>query len=263
MKCFEVYGLANKAEALLESKFYAGVECEIEGVKNPDTGPLFGFVVETDGSLRSKHGPGGHGYEFKSPPLTADELKLAFSNLHGHLQFYKDEDPFSPRTSTHVHVNCLGLETSHARNLLLLYALFEEVFFSLVKPERRSNIHCVPLTETHMPGLYSRAFEVMAKNWHKYTAVNLTRMKDLGTIEFRHLHGTNNSAEFNEWLMILSQLWSLSQTVQITKETLCSPETLLNWFDWIFHGSQKAQAIRGVLPSLYENTLIDVKFSVA
>jgi hypothetical protein len=233
--------------------FIAGVECEIEAVKNP--GPVGIFNAVPDGSLRNK------GIEFISIPSTKNDLVSAFKHLHGSLQFYPGQEPFSVRTSTHVHVNCLSLDVPQARIMVLLYALFEECFFLMVKPDRRDNIHCVPLTETYMPSLYKRPVDYMIKNWHKYTALNLKRMVDLGTMEFRHLHGTSDAAEFEEWLGCLEALWKLCQRVEINVDTL-TKENIVFWFECIFSKSPRVMAMRHSLFDIIRNSLIDVKFSV-
>ena len=233
--------------------FLAGVECEVEAVSNPQS--MGRFTVTNDGSLRNE------GYEFISTPASRENLVEAFKSLHQHLKFMEGSDPFSVRTSTHVHVNCLNLDLQQVRILVLLYALFEEFFFMMVKPERRDNIHCVPLTETHMPGLYKHPLPTYVKNWHKYTALNLKRLSDLGTVEFRHLHGTNNISEFNCWLSVLENLWTLAQQTQINKDTL-SKENITGWFNTIFQPSPRILSMRTSLFDIIRNSLIDVKFSV-
>lgn len=233
--------------------FIAGVECEVEAVQNPVAMGIFSPVV--DGSLRNK------GIEFISIPSTKSDLVQGFKHLHANIKFYPGQEPFSIRTSTHVHVNCLSLTMPQARVMVLLYALFEECFFLMVKPDRRDNIHCVPLTETYMPSLYKRPVDAMVKNWHKYTALNLKRMVDLGTMEFRHLHGTADVAEFEEWLGCLEALWQLCQRVEIKEDSL-TKENIVYWFETIFGKSPRVMAMRHSLFEIIRNSLIDVKFSV-
>jgi hypothetical protein len=233
--------------------FIAGVECEIEGVRHPE--PVGFFNPVPDGSLRN------HGIEYVSAPLPTGDLVKGFEKLHGSLTFYQGEEPFSIRTSTHVHINCQTLDLVQARTLVLLYALFEEYFFLMVKPERRDNIHCVPLTETAVPNLYKRDLPKMVENWHKYTALNLKRLKDLGTMEFRHLHGTNDSVEFAVWVNTLENMWKLCQRTTISKETL-TKENIKWWFDTVFANSERAYSMRHSLFDLIRNSVIDVKFSI-
>lgn len=233
---------------------YCGLECELEGVRHPK--PYGSFNCIQDGSLRN------HGYEFVSSPLSSATALKAFAELHEHLTFYDKEDPFSIRTSTHVHVNVLGMEMKQVRNFVLLYALFEEFFFTLVKPARRDNIHCVPLTETYLPSIYKKDLKHYVSAWHKYTALNLKRIPDLGTIEFRHMHGTGDVEEMRAWLHVLENLWKLAQRVDINKETLCNKEEIKRWFELLFFPSDRVMMLKPTLFDLIRNSLIDVKFSV-
>lgn len=234
-------------------KFIAGLECEVECVEACTKGHSFTSVP--DHSLRKG------GVEYLSTPMERQALVEGFTQLHKSLYFTKDSDPFSSRTSTHVHINCLSLSMEEARTLILLYALFEECFFLQVKPERRENIHCVPLTETPLPAIYKKDLMGMFKHWSKYTALNLKRLSDLGTMEFRHMHGTGDTEEIAVWLHLLENLWQLSKTTKITAITL-TKENVLAWFDTIFAPSTRVMAYRSSLFTVIRNSYIDVKFSL-
>jgi hypothetical protein len=236
--------------------FLAGLECEIESVRNGGNSIGY-FNCIKDGSLRN------NGWEYVSvQPRTRQELVDDFTQLHKYLVFYPDFDPYSIRTSTHVHINCSCLPLEHVRNIVLLYALFEEFFFAMVKPVRRDNIHCVPLTETYLPKIYSGNLEQFHEQWHKYTALNLKRLTDLGTLEFRHLHGTGDVEEVDTWLRVLENIWKLGQEVQINQESLQSQATIEDWFTKIFGHVPHIMALKPQLFNIIRNTLIDVKFSV-
>lgn len=254
MNIAESWGLGFNFDCCTSKSFVAGVECELEGVINPHDCPS-GFKVDKDGSLR------GNGYEFISHPFYKDQLLERFRTLHNVLEFYKEEDPFSVRTSTHVHINCAMLEPKQIKNIILLYALFEEFFFMMVKPIRRDNIHCVPLTETHLPNLYRRDLGGMVDRWHKYTALNIKPLKELGTIEFRHLHGTGDVGEFAVWLQVLENLWTLGQRVVIDAKALNKKDLIETWFNAIFAPAPVITAYRASLFDIIRNSLIDVKFS--
>lgn len=254
MKICNIYNLHGE-DLNKSTVFIAGIECEIEGVVG--TPQFQHFSTTKDGSLRHE------GLEFISHPLPIGTLLEAFTNLHGELELFSvPEGNFSPRTSTHVHINCRTLESEQVKTLLLLYALYEEYFFLLVSPARRGNIHCVPLTETHLPEMYERPIECLVDRWHKYTALNLLPLSSLGTVEFRHLQGTGDPQVLEEWLTCLERLWELCQRASITKESLSSATTLEQWYAHIFGHSEKMRAMAPTLPSLISNTLIDVKFAL-
>lgn len=250
----EDFGLQVLKSTLTDKKqCHFGLECELEAVRNPKPHGI--FVCKEDGSLRNR------GYEFISSPENKQVSVKGFEELHKWITFYDKEDPFSSRTSTHVHMNCMALTAEEARNLVLLYALFEEFFFTMVKPERRNNIHCVALTDTHLPSIYNKTLNYMIEHWSKYTALNLKRLTDLGTVEFRHMHGTGKTEEIEQWLSVLENLYFLAQRVKVNDKTLSDKETIARWFEILFAPAPKILNLRATLFNIIQNTLIDVKFS--
>jgi Putative amidoligase enzyme len=236
-------------------EFVAGMECEIESIHNPsDT--YTGFTTTTDGSLRN------HGYEFISAPLVKDELLACFKNLHATLQYHDKSDAFTNRTSTHVHVNCRTLTPEQTKQIVMFYALFEEFFFAFVDPVRRSNIHCVPLTETFLPATYHRNLNVMIDNWHKYTALNILPLVKLGTIEFRHLQGTDDAELTKQWLSCLERLWTLAQKDSVSAAALIDEAHLKRWWLYIFEDCPKVLALENSFHNIIKNNLMDVKLSL-
>jgi hypothetical protein len=253
-KVAEVFGCGGLYPGLSDTDvFHAGLECEVECVA-PSNIKGLPFQAVPDHSLRN------NGVEYLSKPMPRKELVDAFEALHKSLKF-TGGDPFSSRTSTHVHVNCLNLSMEDARNMILLYALFEECFFLQVKPERRENIHCVPLTETSLPSVYKKDLLGLFKFWSKYTALNLKRLSDLGTMEFRHMHGTGDKEEIETWLMLLENLWTLAHGTKVNANTL-NKETVLQWFDAIFSPSKRVMSYRSSLFDVIRNSYLDVKFSI-
>jgi hypothetical protein len=255
-----MYGLANPY--VKAKDFLASCEFELEGLI-PDCAPpaLGNWAGKPDGSLRN------HGVEYVS--RHARDRKTLISDAEQLLKemkekyFDKKSDHFSERTSTHVHINCSSLTDEQVRTIVLLYALFEEFFFYMVKPERRHNIHCVPLTETHLPHHNKENRESLRQRWHKNTALNMGRLTDLGTLEFRHLHGTDSMKELDEWLHVLENLWKLGQRVTITKENIVNKDTVKTWFESIFFPCDKIMGMSPNLNTIIKNSLIDVKLSLS
>lgn len=235
--------------------FLAGIECEIESVIGLRE-DVEGFAAEADGSLRN------NGVEYISLPMTRDHLIPQFKKLHANIRYRDKKEAFTPRTSTHVHVNCRTLDLDQLKQLMLFYALFEEVFFAMVDPIRRNNIHCVPLTETYLPNKYRADMRNVIKGWHKYTAFNLLPIITQGTVEFRHLQGTDDPVLLDEWLTSIQNLWELCQASAITKDNIVSPRQISSWFNDIFSHSQRALALEPALPNMIQNSLIDVKFAL-
>lgn len=253
MKTWEMFAI--NAEELYRNApaFIAGIECEIES--NPRVEKLSNsFSYVEDGSLRN------NGKEFISIPLDKLTLLKEFDALQSSLYLDDEEEAFSPRTSIHVHVNCLNMDTAQVKVLLLLYALYEDFFFMMTK-NRRDNIHCVPLTETYLPEKYGKSLEHLVGNWHKYTALNLLPLSTQGTVEFRHLHGTGDSETLKKWLNALDNLWELSRRVELTRESLSDEASIYSWWEFIFQENTDILQYKAMLPSIIKNSLLDVKLA--
>jgi hypothetical protein len=233
--------------------FMAGIECEIESVE-PDQS-FDNFISTHDGSLRND------GMEFISAPLDKLTLLDSFKNLHARIELYDADAAFSSRTSTHVHINCRTLTQDQTRQLVLFYALFEDFFFALVNQDRRTNIHCVPLTETFLPQIYRYDLTRYIKNWHKYTALNVIPLLKQGSIEFRHLQGTNDAQLLSEWLTTLDNLWQICQREELTAETLADTAKLKQYWKILFGHSPRVMALEPAFNNVIQNSLIDVKFA--
>lgn len=238
--------------------FVCGVEHEIENVSTYDNLNTQYFHVESDHSLRN------NGVEFISNPLSFESQLSAFDNLHGTIKYQSSgggvKSAFTDRTSVHVHVNCLDLSAEAAKSLALWYALFEPVFFTFVDKKRSNSIYCVPLDQTLLPSSYDKSLHKLVGMWSKYTAFNLLPLKTQGTIEFRHMHGTNDKELFKEWLTAIKQLWEYAQTNYPSKLTLKKDSFVREAFDQIFK-STRAASIGSSVTGLVENNLIDLKLS--
>ena len=240
--------------------FTAGIECEIEDLSSICASISCGgyWKIEEDGSLRNE------GREFISPPSSKSCVVEEFTALHS-LLMYKSEDKkarFHPRTSTHVHVNCLFLEEEQVKTIIMWYALFEPVFFLLVSPVRRNNIHCVGLDQTILSENYKRPLKTLHKCWSKYTALNILPLSKYGTLEFRHLQGTDDSILLENWLTVLENLWNLGRTTPLTKDSVKNEGAIMEVYEKIFKDCPEAMKLSPVVPSLISNSLIDIKLSL-
>ena len=257
------YGCQLQREELATTtQFICGTEYEIESIK---ACTLDGFMsgekysdevpywmgdigVMRDGSLRNG------GLEFVTRPVTEERALELFTTLHDNLSLGKD--PFSARTSTHVHVNVASMTLEQVRHLTMLYALLEPVFFVHAQG-REHNIHCVPLSYTLLPQYYSAGISALIDRWSKYTAFNLLPIVNIGTVEFRHLGGTGDIKVYQRWLRLLRELW-----------TFAMHEPVDALYSMLKRGDNPMQIQNVVLPSAndivipseaYKTTLIDVK----
>lgn len=252
----EVFGPSSYMRA---KDVMVGLECEVESVYRVSASlPEYGWNVTEDGSLRNG------GKEFISAPMSVPEALVAFDKLYaGAVGFRSAHEMFSERTSIHVHVNCQNLQENQVRNIILMYALYEEFFFSLVNPDRRNNIHCVPLTETHFPVYYRSSLQTLYSKWHKYTALNAKPLSNLGTLEFRHMHGHNDKALLAVWLKTIENLFLTAQQPEnfLNKNTLTGAN-LLSWFRSIFKDAPTVLVNEDFLSQLTVNQRLDIKLAV-
>jgi len=246
----QIFGLDSSHTKPTQTLF--GIECEIESIR--DCNLPEEWEAKQDGSLRN------NGMEYVSVPMCREDAVGAFQELHRSLDIRRPEEKFSPRTSIHVHVNCKNLEDTHVRNVVLMYALFEELFFLQVDPSRRENIHCVALNETHLPARYSHRLQDLWSIWSKYTALNLKPLSVLGTLEFRHSDGHDDAKRFDDWLKCIEQLFSVAKTTQLSPTTVTQEHVQL-MADQIFGHLPNYPSLRMRLFGLVQNSLIDVKLS--
>lgn len=63
----------------------------------------------------------------------------------------------------------------------------------------------------------SNLFGGSGRGWQKYTALNLLPITKYGTVEFRHMHGTNDFDKLCTWINSLSNLISVSYNTPLEK----------------------------------------------
>ena len=116
---------------------------------------------------------------------------------------------------------------------VLLYAVFERHFFHIAGRSRENNVFCVPLYRTKQ---LQTIFNIDAEpKWHKYNALNLApiygdtseNLKCYGTIEFRHLYGTLDTATIVNWVNSICCLrkYSVSQKLDALLEQIKNVNT--------------------------------------
>lgn len=220
----EILSLVKKYNSCFKVPTIIGIEIEVENCKEL---PLPSFwMQEGDGSLRNG------GKEFKSQPLTPSQAFIALALLWQIMSKSGGKPEFSWRTSIHIHINVLELDSEEVKRLLLLSMIFENLFFSIVGSDREQSNFCVPLTRSSIlphvrTFVMGGTLNALSKYWNaggsdhpmglfKYAAVNLTRLSDLGTVEFRHLGGTNQLSLVLLWLAVLLKVYqaAISMTTQ-------------------------------------------------
>jgi Putative amidoligase enzyme len=253
-------------EEVLEARhFIAGTEYEIEEVRAisfPGYEQGYEFPEKHahwfgDLGIMLDHSLRNNGLEFVTRPVSYNDSLRLFQELHNGLKV--GPNAYSPRTSTHVHVNVCSMPMDKLRHMMLLYALLEPAFFSFAGDKRKHNIHCVPLNYTLLPAIYDRNITYLIETWSKYSAFNLMPVRNIGTVEFRHLYGTGDFNIYKQWLTLLKELW----TFAFNEDATCLEEMLFE--GWSPHKIQLQvmPSSHFIVPSEedYQRSLIDVKLA--
>lgn len=236
--------------------FTVGIELEIEDVVGWRKNPKYNWQNTEDGSLRN------NGREFISPPISRELAVVMFEDLHESLKHSPKYEPFSERTSIHVHVNCLDLSQQQVKSIILWYSLFERMFFAQCAPSRTANIHCVGLDQTIVNESYSRSLPIMVNRWSKYTALNILPLKSQGTIEFRHMEGHADAEKFANWLCCIERLWLYGQENIINKNLLKTDNFISEAFDAIFGwANSPVRAMKQTALEISQDSVLDVKLA--
>lgn len=195
-----------------------GVEVEVENInKVTPSFPNDIWKKDKDNSLRN------NGAEFISFPLHYESVLPALALLFDKGLYTSRE--FSPRTSVHFHMNVMDLTVTELNNILKVYMVVEPLMYDVVGADRHKNIHCVPLNKCKgivhsLSGISKNPFDMTEFGWHKYTGLNLVPVIHQGTIEFRHMKGTDDMALLERWFKILLSLreCAVENSEELTKE---------------------------------------------
>jgi len=183
-----------------------GIEIEVEF--NPAPAKLLkldsDWFIKGDGSLR-----GDYGCEFVScAPVTLDCLERHINSACSVINsnnFIKD----SPRTSVHVHVNCLDKSPIQIYNGLILAWMVEEYLLKKCGKSRQNNRFCLPIRRA--PLLFKNIQNLLMKNPldlsvrvndFKYANVAYHNLDTLGTIEFRGMRGVYDPMILIPWIKL-------------------------------------------------------------
>lgn len=237
-----------------------GVELEIENTHEDFY--TTGFIVTDDGSLRNR------GREYISRPMTYSVLQHYLSEFFAKNKL--NDGNYSERTSIHVHCNCQDLTFEQLASLLLVYQVFERMLFQFVGAERDKNIFCVPLYECALSyQAVERLLTLDAKvihNWSKYSALNLLRLEDLGTVEFRHMPGTCDHVKITKWLGLIGCLFAFvrSHTITEIKEMFINLNTSSQYKNVTQQVFGEYSSVWDMVPyeSLLEDGVLNMKYSL-
>lgn len=180
-----------------------GIEVEVEQVVLFDE-PLKAWDIKNDGSLRNdgKEFVTEYGMRVWQSFGAIDDL---YSRMEAIRKINKALFAFGERTSIHVHFDVRQLSPQEIKSLLVVYTLFEDALFRVAGEHRKHNIFCVPLRYVAISRLGTSVIRCI-QQWQKYSALNFTRARDLGTVEFRHMEGTPDRNRVKLWVLLLAHL---------------------------------------------------------
>jgi hypothetical protein len=196
-------------------KIPIGIEVEVENSGRAELRSGNYWEIKEDGSLRN------NGAELVSCPVSGFNIDAALLELERFFAAMPKRE-WSIRTSIHVHVNVSDFSTEKLHRLVAMYAALEDVFFGYVAPERRGNPYCYPLCSL-------KVYNIVEINANmKYCAFNLAPIETQLSVEFRHLHGTDNMLTIKRWIMLILRLFTFinknEAKVQETIENLLYKE---------------------------------------
>jgi hypothetical protein len=201
-----------------------GIEVEVENVGNGCKCLCWHAV--NDGSLRN------HGVEFRTLAFTAAYTPEVVSELMRQLKATNAKYDFSERTSIHVHIDFRNNYLEDFVKTLIAYIPFEKLIFKELIPLRFKNTFCMPIADI-LAGCdgFTRAVQKMREFTTleiynieditqsftgKYAAINPLNLfqgkadrfehQGTGTLEFRHLHGTDDIELIVTWVKLIGLL---------------------------------------------------------
>jgi hypothetical protein len=211
-----------------------GLEIETEGCQQTmewymvTLGKL--WETKTDGSLRGINNGQvypGNAFEFISKPAG---IGVTLAEL---VEFWKSTGftnaNYSDRCSIHVHTNVQDMTPEQVATLCLVYSVVEEVLFEFinhygvteVSKYRDTGVYCVPWNQCRMNHqMVTNMFadlDYSFRNWQKYTALNIIPARTLGTVEWRHMHGTANMDKITKWLNIIGSILLYAKTREFSE----------------------------------------------
>lgn len=186
---------------------YIGIEIEVErtsGSSIHEYIPENWVATTDDGSLRN------NGREYITCPHQIKYTSDLLANIYYRLPNKRE---FSPRTSAHVHFNVRDMSVGQVLTVLYSYIVIEKLLYQYVGRGREKSIFCVPLQDTNLVlNIQDNFTSMKGFNWLKYTGLNLLPIIDKGTIEFRHLYGTDHYEEILTWIDIISCLFAYAKS---------------------------------------------------
>ena len=212
-KLLQKQAIGNISLPLVLEDQYVGIEIEVENVRGSMKTPAIYWGTDIDNSLRN------NGLEFKSIAMKGKRIIYALEEFMNKLK--ECNFHFSPRTSIHIHFNVLDWTLEVVKRLFIIYLVFEKLLYKFVGKDRETNIFCLPvLSSESLENIVASISSSSIKNWgSKYFGINISAILTFGTVEVRHLGGTENLDTIVNWLNLWFKMIQAAKRMS-TKELL-------------------------------------------
>jgi len=262
------YKLYATDDTLVSNTDAIGVEIELEGISHYSPGSalpniFYNWRAVEDGSLRN-----GTEFIFKEP-FKAKNITASLEIMNQFLAAYRAVTGtgviVNERCSVHVHLDVRELDGQELNNLILVYLLFEKVLFEYISPTRSKNNYCRPLADSSFKAtlhnlltiksdnLTYDLIRIISRDCDKYSALNVLPVQNFGSVEFRHMPGTDDTTKIFDWINVILALkvaarsFSVQELLAVFKEKDC-----LSLLMMVFQGTKLPSK---VLLSDYETLL--------
>jgi len=225
------------------SQSHIGLELEIENESGRSDLRHWNRVEE--GSI-------SHGFEYVlAGPKAGVELQDALIEMQQAME--GSSATFSERTSVHIHINILDMTFLQLVSFLALLVMLEKVLYKYVEPHRTTNHFCWAFGDCeelieivkrlraaserspdHLRDSIQRELQTEAC---KYAGINLSAIKNYGSLELRMHHGTADTAALLRWINIIQSIKAYAMVESNT------PSNILD------------NKISNGIPSIFENIL--------
>jgi hypothetical protein len=213
----------TSAKELLYNNLWVGLEFEIEGfnVRNY----LEYFEITNDHSLRN-----GIEIRTRNEGLIGDLLVKAVDE-YVHATRGANEHNLGWRTGFHVHVDVRCIQLTDLAKVLAVSAAVEPFIYAFCSNARVHSRFCVPLDiaddDTEIVLAASKAGKAaqargILNNCSRYMGVNFKPTISRGTVEFRHMQGTNNRQQILDYINICTGIIDVVKHSQYRR-----PESLM------------------------------------
>lgn len=138
-----------------------------------------------------------------SPSKTLEDLDVLFEVVD---QLHNRKAPVDDSCGTHVHIYVGDLGDHGIQSFLLLWSKLEKTVMDMMPKSRKSNGYC-PLAWKYLrPDKEFSYSELTQRAFNQRGAVNLSYLRQRGTVEFRLAEGTNDPNMARNWVCFLLHL---------------------------------------------------------